>query len=401
MSQRKTASISALVFTVLFVVVTHTCGCGGGVAVIVDQDGAVLDTGYGQTDGAVDGGTVQDAQQPGDAQQPSDAQYPDDAGIVDDGGGQGDAGPGDAGTDDAGAQDGGAGDGGKPFDGGAGDAGPSDGGSSTYNKGSLASCWTDAKCGRVLSIAHGGAWSALGAPYLSNAAITKAYDVGCDGVKIDVRVSSDNIPVLAHSSPIEFYESVLCTGKKIEEMKADEVTKCIRAPSLTEKFQRLDDVLNYLRGKMTAQLCVKRSQDYQRTIDEIHALGAEDFAFIELGSAAELKNIIPTLTGADTVWYLVNVRDSLSDVDLLLNVIMNPRAFMFEFDPTVDVSTLTPTRLHPAGVRSFVYDDSAILTVSKTQGYFEGGYDVISSQSAENNVEARKAVNTARGISPP
>jgi hypothetical protein len=267
--------------------------------------------------------------------------------------------------------------------------------------GSLTSCWTDAACRRVMSVAHGGAWSALGDPYLSNAAIAKAYDVGCDGVKIDVRVTSDNVPVLAHSSPIQFYESVLCTGKKIEEMTAAEVTQCIRAPSLTEKFQRLDDVLNYLRGKMAVQLCVKRSEDYQRTIEEIHTLAAEDFAFIELDSAAELQNIIPTLTGADTVWYLVNLGSNLSAVDLLLNVVRNPRGFMYEFDPTVDVSTLTPTRLHPGGVRSFTYDSAVILSVAKTKSYFEGGYDVVSSQSAEYNVEARKAVNTARGISPP
>ena len=278
--------------------------------------------------------------------------------------------------------------------------GGTDGG--TYRN-SLSICWTDATCQRVMSVAHGGAWEPLSLtlPYLSNAAIVKAYDLGIDGVKIDVRVTSDNVPVLAHSSPIEPYESVLCSGWKIEEKTAAEVTGCVRAPSFTEHFQRLDEVLTYLRGKMVTQLCVKRSVDYQRTIQEIHALGAEDFAFIELGSAAELQTIIPTLTGADTVWYLVNVADRVAEVDTLIDVIQNPRAFMYEFDPTIDVSSLTPNRLHPAGVRSFTYDSAATLSVAKTQQYFEGGYDVVSSQSAANNVQARKNVNTARGISPP
>ncbi|HEY3353607.1 MAG TPA: hypothetical protein VGQ83_10180, partial [Polyangia bacterium] len=218
---------------------------------------------------------------------------------------------------------------------------------------------------------------------------------------IDVRVTADDVPVIAHSSPIQTYESLLCSGQKIEEMTAAQVTACLRAPSFSEHFQRLDDVLTYLRGKMVVQLCVKLTTDYARTIAQIHTQGAEDFAFIELGSTSDLQTIIPTITGADTVWYLVNVASNLAELDTLLDVIRNPRAFMYEFDPTVDVSTITPARLHPAGVRSFTYDSAAVLSVATTQGYFEGGYDVVSSQSAANNVQARKNVNTARGISPP
>jgi hypothetical protein len=216
-----------------------------------------------------------------------------------------------------------------------------------------------------------------------------------------VRVTADDVPVIAHSSPLQLYESLNCSGQKIEEMTAAQVTACLRAPSLTEHFQRLDDVLTYLRGKMVVQLCVKLTTDYARTIDQIHAQGAEDFAFIELGSTSDLQTIIPTITGADTVWYLVNIASNLADVDTLLDVIQNPRAFMYEFDPTVDVSTLTPTRLHPAGVRSFTYDSTTPLSEAKIQSYFEGGYDVVSSQSAANDVQARQVVNTARGVSPP
>ncbi|MBI5481209.1 MAG: hypothetical protein HY906_20290, partial [Deltaproteobacteria bacterium] len=272
----------------------------------------------------------------------------------------------------------------------------------TYRS-SLGVCWTDPACNRAMSIGHGGAWDAVNAPYDSNAAIINAFNIGMEGVKIDVRVTSDNVPVIAHSSPIQIYESVLCgiQGLVIEDSTAAQVTACLRAPSLTEHFQRLDEVLNYIRGKMVVQLCVKRSVDYQRTIQEIHALGAEDFAFIELGSAAELQTIIPTLTGADTVWYLVNVGSNVADVDTLIDVIHNPRAFMFEFDPTVNVSSLTPNRLHPAGIRSFTYDSATPISVATIQGYFEHGYDVVSSQNGPNTVQARINVNTARGISPP
>jgi len=88
-------------------------------------------------------------------------------------------------------------------------------------------------------------------------------------------------------------------------------------------------------------------------------------------------------------------------VDTLLDVVRNPRAFMYEFDPGIDVSTLTPERLHPAGVRSFTYDSATPLSVAAIRSYFENGHDVVSTQSAANAVEARRNVNAARGISPP
>jgi len=50
----------------------------------------------------------------------------------------------------------------------------------------------------------------------------------------------------------------------MEDMTAAEVTACNRFPSMTETLQRLDDVLEYLRGKLIAQLTVKRSSDYAR-----------------------------------------------------------------------------------------------------------------------------------------
>lgn len=285
----------------------------------------------------------------------------------------------------------------------AGHDAPSDTGADAqpgYVPGSLASCWTDATCTRVMAVAHGGAWDATSVPYNSDGAIAKAVALGCDGIKIDVRVTKDDVPVIAHSSPIEYWESLDCGGKKIEEMTASEVTGCHRAPSLTEKFQRLDSVLNAVRGKVTVQLCVKQSSDFGRTIQEIHTLAAEDFAFIECVTS-DLQSIIPGLPGSDTVWYLVNVASNLAEVDTLIDVIKNPRAFMYEFDPTIDVSSLTPTRLHPAGIRSFTYDNAAVLSAAKIQSYFESGYDVVSTQSAGNAVDARKIVNASRGISPP
>jgi len=265
---------------------------------------------------------------------------------------------------------------------------------------SLAICWTDSSCPRVMAIGHGGLWNVSSAPYDSDAAIAAAYEGGMDGVKIDVRVTSDNVPVIAHSSPIEIYESLDCYGRKIEEMTAAEVTSCHRVPSATETFQRLDDVLGTLRGKMVVQLCVKESTDYGRTIEEIRAQGAEDFAFIEL-STSDLQNVVPSLPGSDSVYYLVNVGSNLAEVDTLIDVIQNPRAFMVEIDPDVDLGDLVATRIHPAGLRSFTYDSAQVATVAHLQGLFETGFDVVSSNAGANDVQARINANQSRGVSPP
>jgi len=145
---------------------------------------------------------------------------------------------------------------------------------------------------------------------------------------------------------------------------------------------------------------VKKPSDYARTIAEIHTLGAEDFAFIELGDPTELSTLIPTLPGSDSVYYLVNVASNLAAIDGLL-ALANPRAFMYEIDPGVAIGALVPDRLHPAGVRAFIYDDAASPTVAQLQAHYDAGFDAVSSQSGPKGVQARAAVNSAHGITPP
>lgn len=269
-----------------------------------------------------------------------------------------------------------------------------------YQRESLASCWTDPLCPRVMAVGHGGLWSLSDVPYDSNAAIAAAWQEGMDGVKIDVRVTVDDVPVISHSSPLEIWESLDCYNQKIEEMTVAEVTACHRLPGGEETFQRLDDVLEYIRGKMVVQLCVKESRDFARTIAQIHRQAAEDFAFIEL-SPGELLDLIPSLAGSDSVYYLVNVADDLSAVDALLGDAQNPQAFMFEFDPDVDMGDLVATRLHPAGVRSFSYLSTQTATVAQLQALFEQGHDVVSANAGANAVQARININQERAVSPP
>ena len=262
---------------------------------------------------------------------------------------------------------------------------------------SLHVCWNDPTCPRALAISHGGDWALAGPPYDSNAALAAAYDHGADGVKIDVRFTSDNVAVVSHSSPIQTYESLDCSGKKIEEMTAAQVTACHRFPS-SETFQRLDDVLDALRGKLVVQLCVKVNTDFGRTIADVLARGAEDFAFIEV-NAGDFPTI-PALPGADKVYYVVNAASTLADVDTVL-AYKNPRVIMMELDPTVALSGLAATKLHPAGVRAFTYDNSSTATAQTLKALFDQGYDVVSSNLTAPDVQARMQVNQARGVTPP
>lgn len=320
-----------------------------------------------------------------------------DAGMVD-------AGPLDAGLPDAGAADAGAPDAGAPdagSDSGVSDAGADAGNGTdaglTYVRGSLSGCWRNVNCPRVFSIAHGGSWTAS-IPYDSNGAIAASYADGTDGVKIDVRVTSDDVPVISHSSPIELFESLDCYNRVIETSTAAQVTACHRVPSTTEKFQRLDDVLNYLRGKMVVQLTVKRNVDFARTIQEVHALNAEDFAFLEV-NVGDLP-MVAALPGASTVFFVVNVGANAADADRVVDAGF-PNAFIVEFDPPIDVGPIAAQKLHPNGFRSFTYTNAPSPGVPELKALFDKGFDVVSSQNGPNGVAARRQVNMARGFSPP
>lgn len=279
------------------------------------------------------------------------------------------------------------------------DAGGPDAGYPLTYRNSLGVCWTDASCKRVLTIAHGGDWSLAGNPYDSNAAITAAFVNGADGIKIDARLTKDNVVVVAHSSPLEAFESLDCYNKKIEEMTAAAVTSCHRLPSKTETFQRLDTVLAYLKGKLTVELTVKRQVDYAVAIAAVLAAGAESFAYFEV-STSDLQTLLPPISGADKVYYLMNIK-ALSEVDVLLDTIKNPRAFMYEFDPDVALATVLTTRLRPAGIRTFTYIKSSTVSQAQLAALYDKGFDVVSSNLVPQTVQARIQVNTARGVSPP
>lgn len=267
------------------------------------------------------------------------------------------------------------------------------------HKESLGVCWTDASCPRAMIVAHGGDWTPTGAPYGSKAALEAAFAHDVDSVKIDVRVTKDGVAVVSHSSPFEAWESLDCYGKKIEEMTAAAVTKCHFASKPSETYQRLDTMLAYAKGKMTVQLTVKEPSDFAKAIEQVLASKAEDFAFLEV-SVDDLKTRLPAVPSSDKVYYLVNVAGTLADVDALL-ALKNPRVFMVEFDAGPGVASAIQTKVHPAGLKAFIYEKAQNASTAMLQGYFAEGFDVVSANATENNLKARVAVNTSRGVSPP
>jgi hypothetical protein len=74
---------------------------------------------------------------------------------------------------------------------------------------------------------------------------------------------------------------------------------------------------------------------------------------------------------------------------------------MVEIDPGVAIGSLVATRLHPAGMRAFIYDANGLVAPWQLKAYYDQGFDVVSSNQAKNGVTARQQVNTARGVTPP
>lgn len=279
-----------------------------------------------------------------------------------------------------------------------------EGGPCTNWRESLSCCWLDVACRRALVVSHGGDWNVTDAPFLSRAAFEKAYQAGADGIELDVRVTADGVAVVAHSSPIEFYESLDCSGRKIEEMTAAEVTACHLAPSLTQTFQRLDEVLDWAAGKLILELDVKRTEDLGPAMFTVLASHAEERVFL-LVSVGEMESEIPGLPHWVLYHYMVNISDP-SQVDYVLALPSVTSVFLFEMDRSYDgldqqgVSSLISQKLLPAGIKAFCASDKTYVTTQVHLDMYHQGFDVVLSYSLANGIEAARQINLERGYPP-
>lgn len=269
---------------------------------------------------------------------------------------------------------------------------------------SLSICWTDLACKRAFVISHGGDWSLDDFPYDSEAAFHRAANKGADGIKTDVHVTKDNIAVVAHSSPILFYESSDCADKKIEEMTADEVTQCHLFPSDIATFQRLDAVLKWARGKVVIMLTVKESKDFARAIQTVIEQDALDYVFLET-AMGDLQQAIAQAPNWQKAWYNASV-DSADDITQLTQTLKSPRvafceiSVKFQEAHNEQMAALIKDKIHAAGMRGFV-STIHLNTAVQHKAMWELGFDVIMTYNLDNAILARKQVNTARGVEPP
>ena len=269
---------------------------------------------------------------------------------------------------------------------------------------SLADCWTDATCPRVMLVAHGGEWDGYH-PYDSRGAFVHAVQDGTDGIKGDFRVTKDNVGVVTHSSPILGYESLECAGRAIEEMTADEVTCCHLIGSMTQTFQRVTDLLGWAHGRTVVMLDVKNAPDLPRAISTGIEAGAQDDLFLEVHFADYVKYAVGA-PGWEKIHYLVWLDDP-ADADKLIAMNHPAQAFMVEMNPTstgwdaAAMKDLILNKLHPAGVRAFTSTPINNPTKADHQALFDEGFDVVMTYDLKTGLVVRKAVNAARSVSPP
>jgi hypothetical protein len=267
------------------------------------------------------------------------------------------------------------------------------------------SCWTNVTCNRALIVSHGGDWDPVFYPYDSFPAFKKAYEDGSDSVKGDFRVCKDNVGVVMHSSPIEWYESPECVGERVEDMTLAQCTSCPMA--LTDyKFMSVPDLLSWAAGKVVIMLCVKRPQDIPRAITTIIENNATDRAFLEI-KVGDLHWISNATSDWKKVFYVAE-GGSLNDLNVMLSTTFDwllPRIFMFEFDPSHTSWGInlpdTINKLHAKGMRTFTATPKFYPSVATQEAIFNSGIDVVYTYDTQNGVIARTNIDKERGVSPP
>ena len=284
---------------------------------------------------------------------------------------------------------------------------PADSDQSHYRT-SLASCWTDTSCKRALLVAHGGEWKLADPAYGSTAAYDAAYADGADAIKADVRFSKDGVPVVVHSSPFASYEidplDFSCLGATVEDMTASDIVACRWING--DHIQRLDALLAWAHDKVIIMLTIKDLTTTAQVIEAVVSLGATDRVFVEL-PASTMLSVVPTLPDHDEVYYVVEAASQADITSLLAQ--HDSRAFLYEDANSdnfggmaaADVTAMITNQLYPAHVRAFSSISSVGAAASDHQALWDRGFDVVMSNSYSSGHDARVAVNTARGISPP
>jgi hypothetical protein len=254
----------------------------------------------------------------------------------------------------------------------------------------VGTCWTNPGCRRALIVSHLGDWNAS-VPYLSRNAFNRAVSCGAHAIEAPVRLSADGVPILAHSSPIEVYESIDCAGQRIEARTAAQLARCHLGVFTGQRFQRLDDVLAWANGQIVLELDPKVPSEVAAIVSYVRARGALDRVFF-LIEQAELPGL------PANGHYMLRVRDPGQ------SLVRAPGVFMYQLDRSfagldrAGVARLIQDNIHSAGLKALTPSDTSFPSVSDHVQAFNMGFDVVLSYGCTNGMSAAAQVNAARGL---
>ena len=273
------------------------------------------------------------------------------------------------------------------------------------------SCWTQTttECNRAMVIVHGGDWSIADAvPYDSSGAFLRGWENGADMVKGDFRVNKENIGMIMHSSPIEYYESVECAGGKVEDMTT---AQCEACPMVATgyNFTSSPEMLTWANEKINFMFCMKEPTDIPRAIESMLEYSSHHRAILEIKIGDLLDMYAQKPAGWDSVYYIAEINGHNDAANLLAQPHeLLDRAFLVEFDNWDESWSSTDLQTDLAAFKSLgcrtmaaTVDNSAQATKANHRQIYDAGFDVVYTYNLANAVVVRQEVNTARGISPP
>lgn len=110
-------------------------------------------------------------------------------------------------------------------------------------------------------------------------------------------------------SPVEWYESFDCWGRLVEEMTAEECTRC-HMEITNYTFITVPQLLEWADGRVNVMLCVKESSDIPRAINTLIENNATHRAFLEVHVAELLQVEADAVAGWDEVYYVAELRSA-------------------------------------------------------------------------------------------
>jgi glycerophosphoryl diester phosphodiesterase len=257
----------------------------------------------------------------------------------------------------------------------------------------VAACLSRPGCVRPFVVGHKGAPS-LRVPSNSLASFQRATALGANVVEVDVRFSSDGVPVVVHEETIPFFRSPGCAGKLVSRTPAAELAQCRLFPSPTQRIPPLEDLIRWARGRTMIQIDLKDLDKIGLLAERLRRLDAGGFCYLSLTvwHAGLLRGVLerfPELPLSLRIRTVKQFEDVLAGDRL-------PQVFMVEIDTTLDRPVAPDelerliARTHSAGLKVLVSGSQVFGSEESHLKLFRQGYDAVLSYDVPNGVEAAR-----------